>query len=455
MPRTGGDYVFVSRILHPDLGFVANFLFTIAFISFIGALPIFFASTAVTVFLATLGQLANNQYFVTSSPWFATSTGEFVTGTTINVILALLIISGRAVWRYLRAIMTITLLGTILNIGFLFLVPTSSFVNSWNALPGINASTSYTGIIQTAIQNGFHTGWTWAGTFAPTALAYAAYTLIGFQLAAYTGGEIKNSKKNVPVTLIGSLLFSAIIFIVWIAAVYNAFGFDFFAGANYLANCGCSSVTLPISTTVNSLFTIIPQNPVLILIEAFCFIGAWIWAAPTNIIPVIRNFFAWSFDRIAPSFLSDVSPRFHTPVKGTILAVLIGEGFLIGQIYTNISAIVANQLIFILIVYLFTSVAAMLLPFRTKEIFQLSPSWVKARILGLPVVTLIGSLSTVFTAFLLYYSLFSPALGYTPASYPWALGFIGVAIVLFYLLRAYRKKQGIDVSLAFKQIPPE
>ena len=90
MPRTGGDYVYVSRVIHPALGFMTNWLFTLTVISFIGDAGYVFPSSALNIFVATIGQMTNNQYLVTHSVWFTTQPGEIVTGTILILAVTIL-----------------------------------------------------------------------------------------------------------------------------------------------------------------------------------------------------------------------------------------------------------------------------------------------------------------------------------------------------------------------------
>ncbi len=453
MPRTGGDYVYVTRILHPALGFMSSWIFTIIIVTFFADVNVFFPSTSLNVFIATVGQVTNNQTLIADSTWFTTPTGELVVGTLVNFIIPMLMIFGRAVWVYLRIIFAAVMIGTVLNIVFIATASQTTFISAWNSLTSSTPSINYANVMQTAIQHGFQPGWNWNGAVA--GMAYATFAILGFQFAAYSGSEAKNATKSIPIAVMGSVVATSLIIVVWVLASYHAFGFDFFAATNYLANCGCSSITFPISTTINSLYTIIPQSPLLIIIEAFCFTGAWLWAAPTNYIVFVRNVFAWSFDRVGPSWLADINERYNTPIKAIIVSIILGEIFTILFIYTSIPTIVSNTVIMNNFVYLLASIAAIFFPYRLKDVFAQSPSWVRTKVGGIPVVSLVGVFSTGVVSFLLYNSFQYVAVGGSPSTYPWVIVFAVSGLVVYYAARLYRKRQGIDLTTLFNVIPPE
>lgn len=454
MPRSGGDYVYVSRIIHPALGFMTNWLFTVTVYSFIATAGFIFSSTALNVFLATIGMMTNSPWLVTDSTWFATSTGELVTGTVLIGGVMLLLVYGRAVWKFMKILFVIVMAGTIVNILYLMSTSQSAFIAAFNSQFASSGFT-YAGIVQTATKNGYQPGWTWSGTIG--ALIYAMGGLVGFNFSAYSAGEAKNSSKSVPISIIGSTLIGGVLFAVWAFGIYNAFGYDFFSSANYLVNCCSSTVTLPFTASVNALFTYLPgQNPVIELLGALAFGLAWIWLTPTDFIPVVRNMFAWAFDRVGPSWLADVNEQYHTPIKSIILSAALGEILLVLAIYTTgISLVFANGAILINFAFLLTSIAGILFPFKAKKIFEQSPAWVQRKIAGLPLVTLVGLFSAIVEVILLYGGLSNAVIGGAPASYPFSVGIALSGIVLYYIAKAYRKRQGIDLTMVFNDIPPE
>ncbi len=60
MPRTGGDYVWTSRILHPSLGFMTNLLLTFTWLSSIATAVAWGISYGMVPSLAAIGLVDNN-----------------------------------------------------------------------------------------------------------------------------------------------------------------------------------------------------------------------------------------------------------------------------------------------------------------------------------------------------------------------------------------------------------
>jgi hypothetical protein len=104
-----------------------------------------------------------------------------------------------------------------------------------------------------------------------------------------------------------------------------------------------------------------------------------------------------------------------------------------------------------------TLLTGMVLPWRKKQIFDAAPTFTKRRIGGVPVITICGAISgfglIAYTAVLLLV----PQLGFpvTSLSGAFMLGWLLLGIVLYFVAKGYRMSKGIDISVAFKEIPPE
>jgi uncharacterized membrane protein (DUF485 family) len=104
-----------------------------------------------------------------------------------------------------------------------------------------------------------------------------------------------------------------------------------------------------------------------------------------------------------------------------------------------------------------TTFAAMILPFRKKNIFEASPGFVKARIGGIPVLSIFSGIAFVFMLYMSYAVLVNPAIGgfVTPISMAFVvITFVGAG-VYYFIIRKYRMdKQGIDIRMVAGEIPP-
>lgn len=167
-----------------------------------------------------------------------------------------------------------------------------------------------------------------------------------------------------------------------------------------------------------------------------------------------RPMLAWSFDRILPSKLSLVNSRFASPVVAiAVTLVLAASGWTL-ELYTTYAGVILDSLLIKFVGWGIVSVAAMAIPFRQKKLFE--DSGVNFKIGGLPVLTLAGFASFLVFGYFVVNSVTTKVF-YTPTTDQGAFLIIlfGGAIIYYFLAKFYRRSQGIDLSMAFKELPPE
>jgi hypothetical protein len=112
----------------------------------------------------------------------------------------------------------------------------------------------------------------------------------------------------------------------------------------------------------------------------------------------------------------------------------------------------------IAITFLGTSIAAAILPWRRKDIFQNSPIS-RFRIAGIPVITITGVVSAIFLLFMLaewsFNSVYGTSFSINSTSPIYFAGTYLVAIVIYVVARVVRKRQGIDLARIHQEIPVE
>jgi amino acid transporter len=121
--------------------------------------------------------------------------------------------------------------------------------------------------------------------------------------------------------------------------------------------------------------SIAANNSVFALLIAVSFL---FWNLPAmfpNTFMPVRTIFAWSFDRILPSRLSDVNERTRAPIPAIIVASIIVAGILAWSVlsssfFTLLSMGVLAGVITILCV----SVSAIAFSFRRPDFFRNSPA---------------------------------------------------------------------------------
>src|SRR6266508_785078 len=80
-PRSGGEYVYLSRTLFPVVGFIVSFSFALWETFYTGINGAFFSLYSVSPVLSTLGLQTHSSGLLSASNWFAGNWGIFIGGS--------------------------------------------------------------------------------------------------------------------------------------------------------------------------------------------------------------------------------------------------------------------------------------------------------------------------------------------------------------------------------------
>jgi basic amino acid/polyamine antiporter, APA family len=453
MPRAGGDYLYESRTLHPVVGFTVpwacQLVFWLAFpasgayvVTTFGLVPIFHAFGANGV-----------------EAWLLTKTGTFIVSALVVVACWLLTVFGLRVYRPLQrwvlvpaiVVATLTIIILLLaNLGTNFVAK----FNAFHAGTGITVASVAAG----AAKHGYHApsfnlGHTlmWVAVLA----AYIPYTMYSAQGLL---GEVKHASSLrrlflaflIPGAIV-ALLMLALPFLLLTSIVGGKF-LDQYAWA-----AGSGAITPSYSPNFSVFLSMLSQNDAVTLLIGIGFIAGGFGIANVVFVNASRVMMAMSLDGSLPKVFSDVSERYHSPIKATTLwsalALAVAAAFAYKPSWET-TVLIGGAITSVLVVGV-TCLGGALFPHRSKEIFDRAPA-ARYRIGKLPLVTVAGALGAVCVAALIYVALTVPALGITSAGSRIVIAAAFVSGLLVYFgIRAYNRSRGVDTTLAYRYVPPE
>jgi APA family basic amino acid/polyamine antiporter len=445
MPRSGGDYVFSSRLLHPSIGLMASFMAVFLLVLNPAIFSDLIISSYVPGFLSAIGMSAQ------ASAFAMLSTRIILDSILIAISFALIIIPIRHYAKLQTVLMILSIMGAILIPVALLALGHNGFVSAFNAKSNVN----YSAVINQAISLGYKPTFSWLNTIL--AIPGLGFFLITNWPVA-VGGELKNVRRSVPIGVIGAGMAAWFIFLVTAILYYNVLGNDFAASIAYLTVNSPAHVPFGGQTLLTSILQYIyGTNPVTFLI-AISLIAAAFLVIPQSLIVATRHIFAWSFDNIAPRKLSEVSESLHTPVWIAIILWIISEFILFVELYASTAiGIYLNAAIAVPIAYAPSLFGAMLFTRRRKELFNTAPALTKYKFGPVYAITILGAIAGVGFLLIPAFAAAFPQVGspVTPDNIAFLIGVFLFGLVVYYSAKFYRKRQGIDIDLAFRQIPPE
>jgi APA family basic amino acid/polyamine antiporter len=169
-----------------------------------------------------------------------------------------------------------------------------------------------------------------------------------------------------------------------------------------------------------------------------------------------RVMFAQTLDRILPDKLANLNLRYIAPINALIVYGVFSAIFLILQaLYPAIFFYTTAAVAGVLLAYILAGVAAVVFPYRGKQVYStcLISKYSVARI---PLIVVLGILSLLFSGLLIYFYVAIPSLGMVnPIPFALVIIVYVVLAVQYYVNKWYKKRKGIEIDLAFKEIPPE
>ncbi len=450
MPRTGGDYVYVSRSLHPALGLALNFNFVVWLIFFIAWGSQAVSTLGLSTLFSSLAVVTGDSGYQNLSATVSSPVGAFVIGSTLIVLSCiLLIVRTRAYFRLQNYSFIIALAGVLISI---FLLASNTHANFILAFESHFGAGTYQKVIDAAKTAGYAQG---GFDLAATVLSFTwAFLALGFSVeSASFGGEIRDVKKSQLLGMPGSLLFAGLIMTAWAWLASNTVGVEFLGAVGYLSFVNPSASPIAGTPWIGLLSSLLTNNTILVVIMGLSFaLWPFYWIGG-NFMFTSRCMLAWSIDGTAPTWLSKVSRKFHTPYV-TMLTSLVGAEiflylFLFTPYITTLVGILGLTFTFFVV-----SAAAIAFPFRAKPVFETSP--INYKVGGIPLISLLGAASLLFTGYMIYLYFIDPTSAATnPSSLAVMAGAILAGGVMYFAFKEYRKRKGVQVDLAFKEIPVE
>jgi APA family basic amino acid/polyamine antiporter len=451
MPRSGGDYILMSRVLHPLIGFVANFNVTFWYIFFIGIATNWVTTFSISPAILIVGNVTGNQSLIGLANTLAQPQNIVLVGIVVVIFNAALMIRGvRATFTLNNIMFLISIAGVGVMLWLLIINTNATFTQSFNRFA------DYGGILQAAHNEGYSPQGPnpFVATLGvmPYIFASTGYGII----TSYFAGEVKEVKKNAFISQVIATAVGGAMLAVLGALAINVFGYDFLGSITMLATTGAKEYPFSVPPYFNLFVTLLTDNPTLIWFLAISFVAAIIIAFPPTYMLATRNIFAWSFDRVIPTRFSTINERFHTPIYAIIVVAILQFIALVAYTYGSPTfiALSSGAGMAEILSFMVVAIAAIVFPFRRKDIYGRSPANIN---LGrIPLITIAGVVSLIFYLMLEYFYFTNSLYGANtiPVFITTAVSLI-LPAVIFIASYYYSKSRGLDLSLAFKDLPPE
>lgn len=465
MPRSGGDYVYVSRILGPAWGMMSSWNNTVWWFIYGGVPSAFFARYGLGPFFRILGVMTGSTALLNVGAWFVSNAGTFITGAVLIVALVAIFSLGLgAYFRLQNVLFILANLGLVLTVVALLGKGHGDAVHAVNRYLGPLAHRAdVAGFVASAGSKDGYTSAPFSFKWSIIPITWLYLELVFNQSSAYIGGEVKRASRLQIWSMPAAALYAIVWALILVALFSSSFGAALLGQFGALVAADLGKIGLSSTPIFTEMAAWISGSVVLgALIGAAFIFWSYTWL-PGQIINASRNLLAYALDGLMPGWLGRVDDRLHTPVNSLVVVGALSIVALALYVFTTFFATLGGIFGFILS-FIVTSVAAILFPYRKRDVFEGSPvAW---RFAGIPVISIVGALSLVACLVMEWIFLSDPLSGIgilaqSPfPSYGQALTLLVINVAIFlsglaiyYIAQAVQRGRGVDVAQAFAEIP--
>jgi basic amino acid/polyamine antiporter, APA family len=457
IPRSGGDYMLVSRVLHPAVGLISSFCMTLAGLLSNAFFGIAFTTIGLGPGLIGIGLVAGSDTLVDWGTTIQSTNGwKYGVGVFMMLLSSLILAGG---WRWTLRIQNVLFWMVTSSVGISVLIALFTsrghFIDSFNdfAAPITGNSDTYHDVISTAQDGGVDTTppFSFGNTIAIMGF-FATFSIFSYW-STFIGGEVRQAStmrmaNNMAIAAVAGTLIVA----VSAAIFFKTFGTEFMIAANG----GGFPPEIATSPTYFFLTGASTGSAVITFVLTACYVVFWPLICYISLIQPTRMIFAYSFDGILPKGVTKVS-RNGSPYVAVIIAFVASAitllwainsaGFFQVLVYATLIQLVATFLV---------GVSAIVVPYRRPELYRASTT--QKTIAGIPIVVLagIGAIAAAALIWILYFA-HRDQFGLTNLGQFFAIfgGTVGLAVVYYLIVRAVKRGQGVNLDLAYAEIPPE
>ncbi len=471
MPRTGGDYVFQSRTLRPWFGFavVATVIVTF-FLQWQALAGWLLATLGLGPMFTGLGITQHNATFLAWGAWFLTGYGSWYTTIAASAIAAAVLIKSFRWFVQAQWVMWYGFILSFITMVVMFAItPNTTFITDYNhaaaIAAGVPVGTDYYHATLTAAGTAFNgpQAYSIIGTLLVAPVALTSLGWVGY--AQEQAGEIQGatSLKNQMFINLGGGVAAMVMMAILAFVMVNTVGQGWLGAAYNTTLAGTNPA--PFTPYFSYLAAVITDNPIILFLMIIGIMLNAIQVVFNVIVGWTRVAVAMSIDGVLPKIVSSVNPRTHTPVFAHVLFLILG-GVVYSYVYNLVSINGTPYTTYTLavtmvatVMYIGTALGGALFPKTRPEVYRTAPI-AKFKVGPIPLITICGVIAAAFSVWMLYWYVTNPFLGIVLAG---TTGEISLAImsgifvgwvVYYFVRRAYLRSIGINLDLAYKEIPP-